>query len=282
LECAKIIPLLAVTLRIPIFGLSISKQMPIRKLLSWNVNGLRAVMKKNFMEWFHSQQADIICLQETKLQQEQVPPELANPQGYHAYYNFAEKKGYSGVALFSKRKPINVTKSIGERFESEGRVLIAEYPEFLLYGVYFPNGQMSEERLRYKLDFYEAFLHHCEIQRKQGKKIIITGDINTAHKEIDLARPKANETNSGFLPVERAWLDKLVSHGYIDTFRMFNQSEGQYTYWDQRFNARSRNVGWRIDYFFVSEDLKSNVKEAFIQADVQGSDHCPIGLVLEI
>jgi exodeoxyribonuclease-3 len=147
--------------------------------------------------------------------------------------------------------------------------------------VYFPNGQMSQERLNYKLAFYDAFLTHCEAQRALGKKIIITGDINTAHKEIDLARPKANETNSGFLPIERAWLDKLVEHKYIDTFRIFNPGEGHYTYWDQRFNARLRNVGWRIDYFFVSEDLKPHIKEAFIQAEVQGSDHCPVGLVLE-
>ncbi len=256
--------------------------MSTYKLLSWNVNGLRAVVKKNFLEWFQSQNADIVCLQETKLQQDQLPTELVNPEGYHAYYDFAEKKGYSGVALFSKREPVSISKTIGNQFEREGRILIAEYPEFVVCGIYFPNGQMSDERLKYKLDFYEAFLQHTENQRKQGKKIIITGDINTAHKEIDLARPKPNETNSGFLPIERAWLDKLVAHGYIDTFRLFNQSEGQYTYWDQRFNARTRNVGWRIDYFFVSEELKPNVKDAFIQADVQGSDHCPIGLVLEV
>ena len=251
------------------------------KLLSWNVNGLRAIMKKGFMDWFMPQNADIVCLQETKLQQEQIPAELISLDGYHSYFDFAEKKGYSGVGLFSKQEPGSVVRSIGERFDKEGRIIIAEYPEFTLAGIYFPNGQMSEERLKYKLDFYEAFLGHIESLRKQGKKIVITGDINTAHKEIDLARPKPNATNSGFLPIERAWLDNLVAHGYIDTFRMFNQSDGQYTYWDQRFNARLRNVGWRIDYFFVSEELKSNVKEAFIQSDIQGSDHCPIGLVLE-
>lgn len=250
------------------------------KLLCWNVNGLRAVMKKNFMEWFQAQQADVVCLQETKLQQDQIPAQLVKPDGYYAYYDFAERKGYSGVALFSRREPLSIGNSIGEKFEGEGRIIIAEYPEFLLYNIYFPNGQMSDERLQYKLAFYDEFLQHCESSRKQGKKIVITGDINTAHKEIDLARPKANSVISGFLPIERAWLDKLVAHGYIDTFRMFNQNEGQYTYWDQRFNARSRNVGWRIDYFFVSEDLKPNVKDAFIQADVQGSDHCPIGLIL--
>ncbi|GIV34044.1 MAG: exodeoxyribonuclease III [Chitinophagales bacterium] len=233
------------------------------------------------MEWFRSQNADMVCLQETKLQKDQVPPELQQPEGYYAYFDFAERKGYSGVALFTREKPRNVAHSIGSRFEGEGRIIIADYPEFLLYDIYFPNGQMSEERLRYKLEFYDAFLEHCENQRRQGKSIVITGDINTAHKEIDLARPKANEKTSGFLPVERAWIDKLVAHGYVDTFRLFNQSPGQYTYWDQRFNARSRNVGWRIDYFFVSEDLVPHVKEAFIQAEVMGSDHCPIGLVLE-
>jgi exodeoxyribonuclease-3 len=256
--------------------------MSLYKLVSWNVNGLRAVMKKGFMEWFHAQHADVVCLQETKLQREQIPAELVNPEGFHAYYDFAERKGYSGVALYSRKEPLSVSHSIGEKFEREGRIIIAEYPEFLLYNIYFPNGQMSDERLQYKLAFYDEFLKHCENQRKHGKKIVITGDINTAHKEIDLARPKANENTSGFLAVERAWLDKLIAHGYVDTFRLFNQSEGQYTYWDQRFNARSRNVGWRIDYFFVSEDLKSKVKDAFIQADVQGSDHCPVGLVLEV
>ncbi len=255
--------------------------MPTYKLLSWNVNGLRAVMKKGFMDWFQAQNADIVCLQETKLQQEQIPAELVHPDGYHAYFDFALKKGYSGVALFTKRDPLNVAKSIGEKFNGEGRVLIAEYPEFTIYGVYFPNGQMSEERLQYKLGFYDAFLEHAENHRKQGKKIVITGDINTAHKPIDLARPKPNETNSGFLPIERAWMDKLVDLGYVDTFRMFNQSEGQYSYWDQRFSARLRNVGWRIDYFFVSEELKPNVKDAFIRQEVMGSDHCPVGLILE-
>jgi len=257
--------------------------MPLHKLLSWNVNGLRAIMKKGFMDWLHAQNADIVCLQETKLQHDQIPEELAKQEGYHAYYDCAERKGYSGVALYSRRKPDRTACTLDNaRFDKEGRILIAEYPEFLLYNIYFPNGQMSEERLQYKLAFYDEFLNHCENQRRQGKKIIITGDINTAHKEIDLARPKANSVISGFLPIERAWLDKLIACGYIDTFRMFNQSEGQYTYWDQRFNARSRNVGWRIDYFFVSEELKPNVKDAFIQAEVMGSDHCPIGLVLEI
>src|ERR1051325_1457209 len=252
------------------------------KILSWNVNGLRAIMKKGFMEWFHSQQADIVCLQETKCQNDQIPEEIAKYEGYHAYYDCAQRKGYSGVALFSKTKPNVVTHSLENKtFDGEGRIVIAEYPEFLIYGIYFPNGQMSDERLQYKLSFYEEFLIHCENQRQQGKKIIITGDINTAHKEIDLARPKANETNSGFLPIERAWLDKLVAHRYVDTFRMFTPGEGHYTYWDQRFGARERNVGWRIDYFFVSEDLKPNVKESFIQAQVPGSDHCPIGLTLE-
>lgn len=251
------------------------------KLLSWNVNGLRAIMKKGFMQWLHAQHADIVCLQETKLQHDQIPEELAKHEGYKAYYDCAERKGYSGVALYSKHEPFNVSHSIGEKFEKEGRIIIAEYPEFLLYNIYFPNGQMSDERLQYKLAFYDQFLKHAEHQRRKGKKIVIAGDVNTAHKEIDLARPKPNLMISGFLPIEREWLDKLIAHGYIDTFRMFNQSEGQYTYWDQRFNARSRNVGWRIDYFFVSEELKSNVKDAFIQADVQGSDHCPIGLVLE-
>lgn len=252
------------------------------KLLSWNVNGIRAAVKKGFMDWFTEQDADIVCIQETKAQVAQIPGAVRDAEGYHTYFDAAEKKGYSGVGLFSKVKPLQVTHSLGvEKFDGEGRIICAEYPEFVLYGIYFPNGQRSEERLNYKLEFYDAFLEHAEAYRQQGKPVVITGDVNTAHKPIDLARPKPNETNSGFLPIEREWMDKLVDHGYIDTFRMFNQEGDNYSYWDQRFRARDRNVGWRIDYFFVSEDLKPNVKDAFIQMDVMGSDHCPVGLELE-
>lgn len=252
------------------------------KLLSWNVNGIRAVHKKGFLDWFNEQQADIICIQETKAQPDQIPEEIFKIDGYHTYFDSAEKKGYSGVGLFSKIKPASVLHSLDSKFDNEGRIITAEYPEFLLYNIYFPNGGMSEERLQYKLDFYDAFLEEVEREKNKGKNIVITGDVNTAHKPIDLARPKPNETKSGFLPIERAWMDKLVAHGYVDTFRMFNREGENYTYWDQRFRARDRNVGWRIDYFFVNEGFQSKVKNAFIQPDVMGSDHCPVGLELEI
>ena len=251
-------------------------------LLSWNVNGIRAAHKKGFLDWFHEQHADIVCIQETKAQPDQIPEEINNINGYHTYFDSAEKKGYSGVGLFSKTEPYSIRNSLDGKFDNEGRIIAAAYPEFTLYAVYFPNGGMSEERLQYKLDFYNAFLEEVERERSNGKNIVITGDVNTAHKPIDLARPKPNETKSGFLPIEREWMDKLVEHGYVDTFRMFNQDGENYTYWDQRFNARSRNVGWRIDYFFVNEEFKPKVKNAFIQPDVMGSDHCPIGLELEV
>ena len=252
------------------------------KLLSWNVNGIRAAHKKGFLNWFNEQQADIICIQETKAQPDQIPEEMNPINGYHTYYDSAEKKGYSGVGLYSREEPLSIRNSLDGKFNNEGRIIAAEYPLFTLYAVYFPNGGMSEERLQYKLDFYDAFLDEVEREKNKGKNIVITGDVNTAHKPIDLARPKPNETKSGFLPVERAWLDKLVDHGYVDTFRMFNQDGENYTYWDQRFNARSRNVGWRIDYFFVNEGFKEHVKNAFIQPEVMGSDHCPIGMELEV
>src|SRR5688500_13032670 len=250
--------------------------MSTYKLLSWNVNGLRAVMKKNFMDWFNGQNADMVCLQETKLQYDQVPEELLKPLNYSAYYNSAERKGYSGVALFTKPEPQRVMMSWGdERLDNEGRHIIADFPEFRLYDIYFPNGQKGHERIAYKLAYYDSLFAHIKEQRQLGKKIIITGDINTAHTEIELGCTKENERNSGFLPEERAWLDKLVAHGYVDTFRMFQSEGGHYSYWDQRFFARDRNIGWRIDYFFISDDLKPHVKEAFIQSEVLGSDHCP-------
>jgi exodeoxyribonuclease III len=257
--------------------------MPQYKLLSWNVNGIRAAMGKGFLDWLLKENADMVCIQETKAQVEQIPVELKNANGYSAYFDSHKtKKGYSGVGLFTKIVPSFVGSSIGhEKFDGEGRIIEAHYSEFILYGIYFPNGGSGEDRLQYKLDFYDAFLEKINKQKAEGKSIVITGDVNTAHKEIDLARPKENVNTSGFMPVERAWVDKLVGSGFIDTFRMFYTEGGHYTYWDQRFRARDRNVGWRIDYFFVSENLKSNVKDAFINMDVMGSDHCPLGLVLE-
>lgn len=258
--------------------------MPTLKMLSWNVNGIRATVKKGFLEWFNEQDADIVGIQETKAHIEQIPDEVKEMEGYHTYFCQGEKKGYSGVGLFTKIKPLNVTFGFDDDpiYDSEGRIICAEYEKFVVYCIYFPNGQRGDDRLDYKLRFYEAFLNHAEAWRKKGKEVIFFGDVNTAHKPIDLARPKANETNSGFLPIEREWIDKVVAQGYHDTLRMFTQEGELYTYWDQRFRARDRNVGWRIDYFFVSDGLKDNVKNAFVQMDVMGSDHCPLGIEIEV
>ncbi|GBD90688.1 MAG TPA: exodeoxyribonuclease III [Candidatus Pacearchaeota archaeon] len=252
-------------------------------LLSWNVNGIRAVAKKGFHEWLKQTDPDILCIQETKAWEEQLDKSLTNIKDYHSYFAEAYKKGYSGVAVYSKEKPISVKKGIGiEEFNREGRILIAEYPEFLLFNIYFPNGKARAERLKYKLDFYEAFQKHVVKLKKQGKRIIICGDVNTAHKEIDLARPKPNSKVSGFLPEERAWMDRFFTEGFIDTLRMFNNNPEVYTWWDVMTRARDRNVGWRIDYFFVSDNLKDNVTDAFTLPNVMGSDHCPVGIEIKI
>ncbi len=249
------------------------------KILSWNVNGIRAIHKKGFLDWFAEISPDMLCIQETKARREQLPEELIEVAGYSVYFAEAEKKGYSGVAIYSKMKPKNVSIGFGiAEFDSEGRTIIAEYNGFTLCNIYFPNGKMSPERLRYKMDFYDAFLEHIEDRRDNGENIVVCGDVNTAHKEIDLARPKANEKNSGFLPEERAWIDKLIETGYVDTFRMFNERPENYTWWDYKTRARQRNVGWRIDYFFVNSEFAPNVKSAFILNEVMGSDHCPIGI----
>src|SRR5574338_114580 len=249
------------------------------KLLSWNVNGIRAVHKKGFLDWFNKENPDILCLQETKASEDQLVDGLRNPAGYKSYFASAEKKGYSGVAIYTRKEPLKIINGFGiKKFDSEGRVLTADYGKFVLLNIYYPNGKASAERLKYKLDFYEAFLKYAEALRAKGKNLIICGDVNTAHKEIDLAHPKENETVSGFLPVERKWMDKCIGCGYVDTFRVFNQEPGQYTWWHVITRARERNIGWRIDYFFVNKEFSDNVKTAFIQPDVMGSDHCPIGI----
>lgn len=253
------------------------------KILSWNVNGLRAAYKKGFLEWFLEEQPDILCIQEMRALEEQLPSELKEIEGYHAYFCSAERKGYSGVALYTKVKPLSVENGFGiERFDREGRTLIADYGSFVLFNVYFPNGTSSEERLRYKLEFYDALLDYVQDVEREGSRVIICGDVNTAHRAIDLATPAEKENVSGFLPIERAWIDRLLSAGYVDTFRMFNQEPGHYTWWKYGMNTRKRNLGWRIDYFFVSEDLRDDVKSAFILSDVMGSDHCPVGIVLDV
>lgn len=252
-------------------------------LYSWNVNGIRAATRKGFADWVKAVSPDVICLQEVKAEVQQIPKEVLELEGYHMEWNPASRKGYSGVATLSRKKPKAVHRGMGiERFDCEGRILRHEYPGFDLLNVYFPNGTSGDERLQYKMEFYDAFLDHCESLRADGKKLIVCGDVNTAHREIDLKNAKANEKNSGFLPQERAWVDKFIAHGYVDTFRLLHPDEPeQYSWWTFRANARERNIGWRIDYFFVTGDLTKKVKDAFIAPEVMGSDHCPIGLLLK-
>jgi exodeoxyribonuclease-3 len=253
------------------------------KLVSWNVNGIRSVHKKGFLDWVKAESPDILGLQETKISGDLLTPELIHVPGYKSYWSHAEKKGYSGVAIFTKEEPISVHEGLKvSEYDSEGRVLVAEYPNFILFNIYFPNGQRGDDRLAYKLGFYDAFMEVFNQYRDQGKNMIVCGDVNTAHHPIDLARPKENEKVSGFLPVERAWMDRFCEAGYIDTFRVFHPDEpDQYSWWNVRTRARERNVGWRIDYFFVSPSLKPHLANASIHQDVMGSDHCPISLELD-
>jgi len=252
-------------------------------LWSWNVNGLRAVLNKDFIRVIEREKPDILGLQETKLQEHQIPEELSALSDYDVYWSHAERKGYSGTALFSGISPISIRYDFGvPEFDHEGRIIIAEYPGFILYNIYFPNGQMSGERLDYKLRFYEQCLIEMEQSRQSGKMVIVTGDYNTAHKPIDLATPKENEKYSGFLPIERAWLDKIVEHGWVDTFRRFNQSPDEYSWWSYRTGARPRNIGWRIDYFFVNSEYSDKVISAGIRQDIMGSDHCPVYLEIAV
>ncbi len=252
------------------------------RIISWNVNGIRSAQKKGFLEWFQKEQPDILCIQETKAQKEQLGLELIEVQGYHSYFSSAEKKGYSGVALYAKKEPLSIKCGFGiPKFDLEGRILIADYGEFILFNIYFPNGKASQERLDYKMEFYDAFLEYVHMLQKQGRKILICGDVNTAHREIDLARPKENEAISGFLPEERAWIDRFLSKGYVDVFRAFHPEPGHYTWWSMRSGARARNVGWRIDYFYASRNAAGNIRDSFIMPEVPGSDHCPLGIVME-
>jgi exodeoxyribonuclease-3 len=252
------------------------------KILSWNVNGIRAIEKKGFIDWLHKEDPDILCLQETKAHVEQLSDTLTKPKGYYTYWSSGEKKGYSGVAIYTKKAPKTVAEVLGvKEYDTEGRTLIADYEDFVLFNIYYPNGGQGNKRVPFKMKFYDVFLDVAEKMRKKGRKIIVTGDVNTAHTEIDLARPKENAKNTGFLPEEREWVSKFISHGYVDTFRHFTKDGGHYTWWDYYTGARARDVGWRIDYFFVTENLLPKLKKAFILKDVMGSDHCPVGIELK-
>ncbi|MBI4423883.1 MAG: exodeoxyribonuclease III [Elusimicrobia bacterium] len=254
------------------------------RLLSWNVNGVRAVERKGFLDWFRGSKPDVLCLQETKAMPEQLSPALRAVEGYQVGWDWAEKKGYSGVATYSRAPHRDMVRGLGiDQYDREGRVLVTRFPRFTLYNVYFPNGKARPERLAYKLAFYDDFFRLLEERRRAGeKKVVICGDVNTAHREIDLARPKENRATSGFLPEECAWIDRLLAAGYVDTFRKFQTAGGHYTWWDLQTRARERNVGWRIDYFFVSRELAPALRAAFILPEVQGSDHCPVGIDLEL
>jgi len=253
------------------------------KIYTWNVNGIRAVHKKGFLDWIAQTKGDIYCLQETKAQPEQIPDELKNIDGYKSYWFSAEKKGYSSVAVYSKTEPLKVFNGFGNpRFDSEGRIIFIEYDKFVLANVYFPNGGRGPERIQYKLDFYDELFFILNKKYKGRKGVIVTGDFNTAHKEIDVAKPVQWSKASGFLPEERAWIDKIVNLGYTDVFRKFNDQPNMYTYWDNYTFARDTNTGWRIDFFMVSNDLVDNVKNAQIHPDVLGSDHCPVSIDLEL
>ena len=252
------------------------------KLYSWNVNGIRAAERKGFLDWLDQIQPDVLCLQETKARVDQLGSSLIKDHGYHTYWHSAQKAGYSGVATFCKEEPYFIQEGLGiDRFDSEGRVLITEHENFLLYNIYFPNGQKDDTRLNYKLDFYDELLPIVNDQVENGNNVIITGDWNTAHHPIDLARPKENEKTSGFMPIERQRIDTYVSHGWVDTFRHFHSDSDRYTWWTYRFGARERNIGWRIDYFFVNEILVEQLDDADIHPDVMGSDHCPVSLTLK-
>ncbi|MGE4272357.1 MAG: exodeoxyribonuclease III [Desulfitobacterium sp.] len=246
------------------------------KLISWNVNGIRACLNKGFMDFFEKEQADIFCLQETKIQADQVPFQL---EGYHQYWNYAQKKGYSGTAVFTKQEPLQVTYGIGkEEHDQEGRVITLEFGTFYLVTVYTPNSQKELARLTYRMTWEEEFLAYLKSLEKT-KPVIFCGDLNVAHTEIDLKNPKTNRKNAGFSDEERARFTELLENGFIDTFRYFYPDKTEaYTWWSYMFNARANNAGWRIDYFCVSETLKDHLKDALIYSEVMGSDHCPVGL----
>ena len=250
------------------------------KLISWNVNGLRAIMNKNFMEFFEAADADIFCLQETKLQAGQIEMNLP---GYHQYWNYAEKKGYSGTAIFAKREPLSVAYGIGvEEHDHEGRVITLEYPEFYMVCVYVPNSQNELARLDYRMTWEDAFRTYL-LELKAKKPVVVTGDMNVAHKEIDLKNPTANHHNAGFTDEERGKMSELLASGFIDTFRYFYPEQTEiYSWWSYRLKARDRNAGWRIDYFLASEELADKLAGAKIHTDVFGSDHCPVELDLSL
>jgi len=252
------------------------------KIVTWNVNGLRALMKKDALSAVLARTPDLLCLQEIKTRPDQLTDEQRNIPGYHIIWNPAERPGYSGVATFARQMPLDVERGVAApHFDVEGRVIRTHHPGFLLYNTYFPSGQRGRERVDYKLAFYAKMLEACSALHTAGENIIITGDFNTAHQPIDLKYPKQNQKTSGFLPEERAWVQKYLDHGFVDIYRYLNPERVQYTWWTYRLNARERGIGWRLDYFLVSEALVPRIQEVNILDDMHGSDHCPVELVIE-
>ncbi len=255
------------------------------KIISWNINGLRAAYKKSLPEFLENTDADIVCLQEIKLQENDLEPSMINPAGFVSYYNFGSRKGYAGTAIFTKIKPKKVEYSLGlERFDSEGRVIKMVFDGLTLFNFYMVNGGEKLDNgkfkdMEYKMAAYNFLLDYFAKNRKE--KIVLTGDFNVAHAEIDLARPKDNRKNKGFLPEERGKIDSLLDLGFIDSFRFLHPDEQKFTWWTNRSGARAKNIGWRIDYFFVSSALKNKLKSAFIETEIKGSDHCPLGIGLD-
>lgn len=253
----------------------------MQTIISWNVNGIRAAHRHGLLDWLAQVQPDILCIQETKAAPEQLDDALLHPAGYTALWTSATRKGYSGVAAYMKQAPLSVTNLGDPAFDVEGRTQILEFPAFTVVNAYFPNSQEAGARLGYKLAYCDAVLAHCNALRSAGRHVVICGDFNIAHKPIDLKNPKANEKNPGYLPEERAWMDRFLAAGYVDTFRIFNQEPGHYTWWTYRFKAREKDVGWRIDYHCVNEEFQARVAAAGILKDVMGSDHCPVTLRLD-
>ena len=255
------------------------------RIYSWNVNGIRSAEKKGFADWFNQTRPELLCLQEIRAEKEQVPESIVAPEGYFCYWNSCQKKkGYSGTAILSQIEPDSVEYGFGiDEFDEEGRVVQLVFPDWVLNSIYFPNGGQGEDRVDYKLRFYDAFLDNCLSWIKRGRHVVTLGDYNTCHTEMDIARPAENENVSGFLPVERAWIDQYIAAGFEDTFRTLHpDARDAYTWWSNRANSRARNVGWRIDYAFVDAGLSQNVSDAQIYTEVLGSDHCPISVDLEM
>jgi exodeoxyribonuclease-3 len=252
------------------------------KITTWNVNGYRAVLRKNALEWVSDIDPDVLCFQEIKVQLDQISEKDAAIEGYDSVWNPAERKGYSGVVTFHKIEPLEVEKGIGfDKFDAEGRVIRSRFEDFYLYNIYFPNGGAENKRVPFKLEFYNELLNTCDDLHQKGENIIITGDFNTAHNEIDLANPKSNEKNTGFLPEEREWIDRYLEHGFVDAFRELYPEREDYTWWTYRYNARKKDIGWRLDYFLVSEALMDRVEDVVIHNEIMGSDHCPVSLILK-